>query len=292
MPAGALWGAPPRVVAGAPPRASVPRIEGVVWPASRPRTPAWLPRASTPLRGVVLPERKPSLRPTPAPSDERLWLLTERLEPGVLDEERLTLLDEERLGLLLTDERLLLDEERLKLLLLDEWLLPDERLLLTELLWLPPPPRLPPLRCAKAGVALNASAIIMRVIAFEVFMLLLLSFLVSFSAAKVQPFPEGISANVTYFSTHHHNTHDVSVLQLFPKSEKNRNWRRNNKCIEWFYYLFFHFYSSFIQHPCKGKTSPQINIVHDLLGFREPGEASGSATGWEAPLQQLKHTIY
>ena len=199
---------------------------GAVRPASRPRTPAWLPRASTPPRTTgALPERVASLRLTEPPSDDRLLSpnepprlgllprlgleLTELLRLGALL--RLTLL-EERLGLLLTDERLeeLLDELRLMpLLLLEERLelmelrleeLLDE-LRLTELLWLPPPLRVPPPpRCAKAGVALSARAIITRVIAFEVFMLLLLSFLVSFSAAKVLPFPEGNSETFTYFS--------------------------------------------------------------------------------------------
>ncbi len=101
---------------------------------------------------------------------------------------------------LLLDERLLLIEllwlPPLRLLLIELlWLLPPPRLLLIELLWLLPPPRLPPPppRCANAGVALSARAIITRVIAFEVFMLLLLSCLVSFSGAKILPFPEGNS---------------------------------------------------------------------------------------------------
>ena len=128
-----------------------------------------------------LPERTPSLW---LPTLERLGALTEPLRLGLLElDERLGLLNELRLELLL-DERLgLLNELRLELLL-DErleltellWLL-EERLLLTELLWLPPPPpRLPPLRCARAGVALSARAIITNVIAFEVFIMLLLSY--------------------------------------------------------------------------------------------------------------------
>ena len=138
----------------------------------------------------------------------------ERLEPLKLLLERLLL--DERLGLLLIDERLeLLLDERLELLKLlpDERLelLLDERLLLTELLCPPPPPRLPPPRWANAGVALSARAAITRTIAFEVFISLLLSLFIvllfnfniatcyllrafsSFSAAKIQPFPEGNS---------------------------------------------------------------------------------------------------
>lgn len=208
---------------------------GVVRPASRPRTPAWLPRASTlPLRMAGLPSLRLTL---PA---ERLGALKEPLRGDELRSK----LDELRLELLPTVERLGLDE-RLELLLkllrleleLDERLelplkllrlelLEEERLLLTELLCPPPPPRLPPLRCAKAGVALSARATIASAITFEVFISLLLSLFIvfsillslphshiptfivivtitfsrSFSAAKIQPFPEGNSQIVPYFS--------------------------------------------------------------------------------------------
>lgn len=115
------------------------------------------------------------------PTDERLGLLLdERL--GLL-KERLELLLDERLGLLKERLELLLDE-RLELLLKELRLLElllDERLLLTELLWLPPPPpRLPPLRCANAGVALSARPTITRAITFEVFISLLLSLFIVF----------------------------------------------------------------------------------------------------------------
>lgn len=177
--------------------AASPRVVGAVRPASRPRTPAWLPRASTPPRIAGLPLRTPSLRLTlPA---ERLGPPTELLRLGLLLIAERLLLDE-RLGLLLIDERLGLDE-RLELLLkllrlellLEEWLLPEERLLLTELLCPPPPPRLPPLRCARAGVALSARAIIASAITFEVFILLLLSFLVVLSLREVR------STSVAFF---------------------------------------------------------------------------------------------
>ena len=187
-----------------------------------------LPRASTPPRTEGAPARVPEARPTLPPSVERLVpieplrllptellrlaLPTELLRLGAPTELRLELLlrleelTELRLELLLRLDEL--TELRLELLLLRLiellWLLPEERLLLTELLCPPPPLRLPPLRCANAGVALSARAIITNVIAFEVFMLLLLSFLVSFSDAKILPFLEGISENVTYFSQSTH----------------------------------------------------------------------------------------
>ena len=163
---------------------------GVVRPASRPRTPAWLPRASTlPLRMAGLPSLRLTLPP------ERLGALKEPLRGDELRSK----LDELRLELLPTVERLGLDE-RLELLLkllrleleLDERLelplkllrlelLEEERLLLMELLWLPPPPpRLPPLRCANAGVALSARATIASAITFEVFISLLLSLFIVF----------------------------------------------------------------------------------------------------------------
>ncbi len=70
-------------------------------------------------------------------NDERLELLRDMLELLRLG----LLLYDERLGLLLNDERLELEpplnDERLELLL-------DERLMLEELLWLPPPPLRPP----------------------------------------------------------------------------------------------------------------------------------------------------
>lgn len=179
----------------------------------------------------------PSLRLTLPP--ERLGALKEPLRGdelrSKLDELRLELLPtverlglDERLELLLKLLRLELElDERLELLLKELRLLElllDERLLLMELLWLPPPPpRLPPLRCAKAGVALSARATIASAITFEVFISLLLSLFIvfsillslpyshiptfivivivivtitfsrSFSAAKIQPFPEGNS---------------------------------------------------------------------------------------------------
>lgn len=156
--------------------------EGAVRPASRPRTPVWLPRVSPPwLKVPALPER------LGAPT-EPLWLGILLLRLGALPIDERLLLDE-RLGVLLIElrlelplnellERLLELEERL--LLIELWLLPDERLLLTELLCPPPPLRLPPLRCARAGVALSTRAIIASAITFEVFILLLLSFLVVF----------------------------------------------------------------------------------------------------------------
>ena len=135
----------------------------------------------------------PSLRLTLPP--ERLGALKELLRGDELRSK----LDELRLELLPTVERLGLDE-RLELLLkllrleleLDERLelplkllrlelLEEERLLLTELLCPPPPPRLPPLRCAKAGVALSAKATIASAITFEVFISLLLSLFIVFS---------------------------------------------------------------------------------------------------------------
>ena len=108
---------------------------GAVRPASRPRTPAWLPRASTPPRTEGRSERTPSLW---LPTLERLGALTELLRLELLNElrlellgldERLELLNELRLELLGLEERLelLLNELRLELLL-------DERLELTELL--------------------------------------------------------------------------------------------------------------------------------------------------------------
>ena len=136
----------------------------------------------------------PSLRLTLPP--ERLGALKEPLRGDELRSK----LDELRLELLPTVERLGLDErlelllkllrlelpldERLELLLKELRLLElllDERLLLMELLWLPPPPpRLPPLRCAKAGVALSARATIASAITFEVFISLLLSLFIVF----------------------------------------------------------------------------------------------------------------
>lgn len=135
----------------------------------------------------------PSLRLTVPP--ERLGALKEPLRGDELRSK----LDELRLELLPTVERLGLDE-RLELLLkllrleleLDERLelplkllrllelLEEERLLLTELLCPPPPLRLPPLRCAKAGVALSARATIASAITFEVFISLLLSLFIVF----------------------------------------------------------------------------------------------------------------
>lgn len=182
-PAGAFGAAPLRAMPGAPlcdsvARVASPRPTGAVRSASRPRTPEWLPRTS-PL-GAGLPERIPSLRLKLPLSDEWLGLLIALLR--LLEAERLELLDELRLKLLLEERLGLLDELRL-ILLLDERLgllkLLEERLLLTELLLrltLPPPLRLPPLRCANAGVALSARAIITNVNAFEVFIMLLLSY--------------------------------------------------------------------------------------------------------------------
>ena len=102
-------------------------------PASRPRTPAWLPRASTPPRTEGRSERTPSPW---LPEPERLGALTEpgfderlelllnelRLELLGLDERLELLLNELRLELLGLEERLelLLNELRLELLLLDE----------------------------------------------------------------------------------------------------------------------------------------------------------------------------
>ena len=179
-----------RVPAGRAP--SVLRTVPLVRPASRPLTPAWR----------VVPIVLPVLR-EPLPTLLRGLLLLERTELLLEREGLLNVLLDERLEplneLLRDDEELLL-----RLLLIELWLPPDERLLLIELLWLPPPPRLPPPRCANAGVALSARAIITSVITFEVFMLLLLSFLVSFSAAKILPFCEGNSETVTYFSLSSH----------------------------------------------------------------------------------------
>ena len=82
--------------------------------------------------------------PSPERTAERLPIRSEDpREP--LNDERLELLRDMlellRLGLLLYDERLELEpplnDERLELLL-------DERLMLEELLWLPPPPLRPP----------------------------------------------------------------------------------------------------------------------------------------------------
>lgn len=123
-------------------------------------------------------ERKPSLRGEVV---ERTLALREgeSLRLGVL---KALLRSEElrlELRLELLNELLRLDEllELLRLELLNELCpLLLRLLLIDELLWLLPPPRLPPPRCARAGVALSARAIITRVIAFEVFMLLLLSF--------------------------------------------------------------------------------------------------------------------
>lgn len=102
-------------------------------------------------------------------------LLNELLRLGVADILRLGLLDMLRLGLLETLRLGLLTDPRL-----------DDTL------------RLPPLRCASAGAALKARAAITRIIAFEVFMVLLLSCL--FPNAKIQPSLEGFSGNFTYFS--------------------------------------------------------------------------------------------
>jgi hypothetical protein len=168
-----------REATGAPPRLDVT-------PASRaPRTDGALripsPRLETPARDEEAPLRTDELPRLGAATllrlDERL--LTELLRLGLLYEllERLLLyelrLDEEPLY------ELRLDEELLERLPLNE--LPDElRLLLIELLWLPPPPRLPPPRCANAGVALSARATIASAITFEVFMMLLLSLFIVF----------------------------------------------------------------------------------------------------------------
>jgi hypothetical protein len=79
-----------------------------------------------------------------------------------------------------------------------------------EELWLPPPrlippppPRLPPPpRCASAGVKLRAKPTIAITITFEVFILLLLSYLfsVSFSIAKIDKKAGEISPAFNYFS--------------------------------------------------------------------------------------------
>ena len=199
VPAGAVGAGPPARTAPWPLSLTAPalragpspRTVGAVRPASRPRTP------ETPPRIEGRSERTPSLW---LPASERLGALTDerlgpllnelRLELLGLDERLELLLNELRLELLGLDERLelLLNELRLELLGLDERLelllnelrllelLLDERLLLTELLWLLPPPRLPPPpRCAKAGVALSARPTITRAITFEVFISLLLS---------------------------------------------------------------------------------------------------------------------
>jgi hypothetical protein len=149
-------------------------------PASRPRTPAWLAPRLTPdspierVGALTAPLRLGALL-----DDERLGRLYEPLRLALLlDDERFELLYELlRLGLLYDDERLEPLYELLRLEPLNELPLDDERLLLIELLCPPPPLRLPPPpRCASAGVALRARAIMTRVIAFEVFISLLLSF--------------------------------------------------------------------------------------------------------------------
>lgn len=127
------------------------------------------------LRGELVLERKPSLRGEVVERMLELRGVSLRLEFLKLllrsDELRLELLNE----LLRLEE--LLELLRLELLLNELWPPPLLRLLLIdELLWLPPP-RLPPPRCASAGVALSARPIITKVIHFEVFISLLLSFL-------------------------------------------------------------------------------------------------------------------
>ena len=128
-------------------------------------------------RGEEVLERTPSLREGTPERMLELRGVSLRLEFLKLllrsDELRLELLNELRL-----EE--LLELLRLELLLNELWPPPLLRLLLIdELLWLPPP-RLPPPRCARAGVALSARPIITKVIHFEVFISLLLSFFVYF----------------------------------------------------------------------------------------------------------------
>lgn len=130
-------------------------------------------------RGEEVLERTPSLREGTPERMLELRGVSLRLEFLKLllrsDELRLELLNE----LLRLEE--LLELLRLELLLNELWPPPLLRLLLIdELLWLPPPPRLPPPRCASAGVALSARPIITKVIHFEVFISLLLSFFVYF----------------------------------------------------------------------------------------------------------------
>lgn len=166
-----------REATGAPPRLDVtpasraPRTEGAL------RIPS--PRLETPAReeaALLRTDELPRLGAlTLLRFDERL--LTELLRLGLLYELRL---DEEPLY------ELRLEEELLERLPLNE--LPDElRLLLMELLWLPPPLRLPPPRWASAGVALNARATIARVMIFEVFMMLLLSLFIVYCFSIFTP---------------------------------------------------------------------------------------------------------
>ena len=124
-------------------------------PAPRVLPAAERPKVPSGARRLELPRVTPLL-------DELLRLL------GVLYDELLRLLDEllRLLDELNDDPRLLLDE--LRLLLNEPPLL---RLEPIELLW-PPPLRLPPLRCAIAGVALSANATIIRAINFGVFIVL------------------------------------------------------------------------------------------------------------------------
>lgn len=144
-----------------------------------------VPELTRPLRDGLVLERKPSLRGEVV---ERTLALREgeSLRLGVL---KALLRSEElrlELRLELLNELLRLDEllELLRLELLNELcplLLLLRLLLIDELLWLLPPPRLPPPRCASAGVALSARAIIAKVIHFEVFISLLLSFVFIFA---------------------------------------------------------------------------------------------------------------
>lgn len=155
------------------------------------------------------------------PSDPRLLVptallrLLETLRP-VLNDEVERLLELLRLGLLSELLRLELLNELPRLMLppLMERLLEgdEERLLPIEELWLRPAPPPPPPLWANAGVKLRAKPTITSAITFEVFISLLLSFIClflyfrintffcSFSDAKVQPFPEGISETFPYFS--------------------------------------------------------------------------------------------
>lgn len=124
----------------------------------------------------------------PSPRGEEVLERTPSLREGTPErmlELRGVSLRLEFLKLLLRSDELRLEELlellRLELLLNELWPPPLLRLLLIdELLWLPPPPRLPPPRCASAGVALSARPIITKVIHFEVFISLLLSFFVYF----------------------------------------------------------------------------------------------------------------
>lgn len=170
----ACWPCAPPVVVAAPRAPGKLALE--VRLASRPRTPSWLarvvPRCTVPLGRLSeprLPLNELLLRVEGVDAADELL----RVE-GVLrltDELLRLLLDE----LLPTELRLLLDE-LLRLPELNEPPL-DERLELTEL-WLPPPPpeRLPPPRCASAGLAPSAKSAIAMTIALLLFISLLLSF--------------------------------------------------------------------------------------------------------------------